>query len=107
MRKNRASRSATRKEHGARAHRLSSAPEARVVQDEVDEAPSAGLTQVLAFAARVDILRMGLAPVHPNVSFVEPDHPASQAAKRQASEALGENPANLHFLALDLETGPH
>ncbi len=77
----------------------------RVVQDEVDEALAAGATQVLILGAGLDTLAMRLAPVHPEVTFVELDHPASQKAKRKALEQKGATPPNLRFIAFDLEAG--
>lgn len=77
----------------------------RVVQDEVDEALTTGATQVLVLGAGMDTLAMRLALMRRDVTFVELDHPASQAAKHKALDQLGAAPSNLHFLAFDLEAG--
>lgn len=58
--------------------------------DEVEAAISDGVRQVLVVGAGLDSLCYRLAPRHPDVQFVEIDHPASQGIKRQALARLGE-----------------
>jgi len=77
----------------------------RFVQDEVEAALADGATQVLMLGAGMDTLCLRLAPEHPEVTFLEVDHPASQGAKRQAVERIGAESPNLRFLAADLEAG--
>jgi len=50
----------------------------------------------------MDTLCLRLAGQFPRVLFIELDHPSSQRAKRKAVDALGDAPANLHFVAADL-----
>ena len=57
-----------------------------------------GIRQVVVVGAGYDSLAWRLRKEFGQVSFFEIDHPATQAAKR---EALGESP-NLHFVAADL-----
>jgi O-methyltransferase involved in polyketide biosynthesis len=47
-----------------------------------------------------------LAPEFPDVTFVEVDHPATQAVKRKAQEGIGPRPPNLHLLGVDLSRSP-
>lgn len=77
----------------------------RVVQDEVEAALADGATQVLMLGAGMDTLCLRLAPEHPEVTFVEVDHPASQGMKREAIDRLSAGRPNLHLVPLDLETG--
>lgn len=70
--------------------------------DETRAAIAAGATQVLMVGAGFDTLCARLALEHPNVRFVEVDHPGTQARKRAALSALGTVPENLHLLPADL-----
>lgn len=77
----------------------------RFVQDEVEAALAGGATQVLMLGAGMDTLCLRLAPDHPQVAFVEVDHPASQGTKREAVDRVSGLRPNLHFLPVDLESG--
>ena len=74
----------------------------RFIEDEVREAIAAGAGQVLVVGAGFDTLGLRLAPELPDVTFVEVDHPATHGVKRNAVEAVGEVPSNLHLVAADL-----
>lgn len=78
----------------------------RFLEDEVRRALAEGVRQVLVIGAGLDTLCLRLAPEHPQVRFVEVDHPATQGVKRQGLEALGPLPPNLHLLAVDLAHTP-
>jgi methyltransferase (TIGR00027 family) len=78
----------------------------RFLEDEVRRALAEGVRQVLVIGAGLDTLCLRLAPEHPQVRFVEVDHPATQAVKRRGLEALGPLPPNLHLLAVDLARTP-
>lgn len=75
----------------------------RVIQDEVETAIAEGARQVLMIGAGMDTLCLRLAPEHPQVSFFEVDHPASQTMKREGVDRLSALRPNLHFLPVDLE----
>jgi len=75
----------------------------RFVQDEVESALAAGASQVLIIGAGMDTLCLRLAPEHPDVTFVEVDHPASQGMKREAVDRISADRPNLHFVPADLE----
>ncbi len=74
----------------------------RWYEDEVRRAIAGGVSQVLNVGAGYDILCLRLAAEVPDVTFVEVDHPATQAVKRRGLEALGPMPKNLHLVAVDL-----
>lgn len=74
----------------------------RFVDDEVRAAIAGGVGQVLVVGAGYDTLALRLAPVHPALTFVEIDHPATHASKRAGMAALGAIPSNLHLLGVDL-----
>ncbi|MEL7453793.1 MAG: SAM-dependent methyltransferase, partial [Pseudomonadota bacterium] len=60
-----------------------------------------GIDQVVIIGAGFDTLALRQAPAHRHVTFVEIDHPATQAAKRRGLQGV-DLPANLVFLAADL-----
>ena len=72
----------------------------RWVGDEVEAAIADGTRQVLVVGAGLDTLGYRLAPRHPDVRFVEIDHPASQGMKRTALGRLGQSP-NHHLVSAD------
>ncbi|HEV8630141.1 MAG TPA: SAM-dependent methyltransferase [Thermoanaerobaculia bacterium] len=74
----------------------------RLVTEEVTAALAGGCRQVLVLGAGLDTLALRLAPAHPESTFVEVDHPASQALKQRALARLGTLPANLQLVPLDL-----
>ncbi|QRN95203.1 SAM-dependent methyltransferase [Archangium violaceum] len=78
----------------------------RFMDDETRAALAAGTRQVLVVGAGLDTLCWRLAPEFPEVTFVEVDHPASQAMKREALGGLGPLPSNLHLAEADLARVP-
>lgn len=64
-----------------------------------------GVTRVVVVGAGYDPLAARLAPELPAVQFVEVDHPATQAPKRRALEALGLQD-RVELLPVDLERSP-
>ncbi|WNG49828.1 class I SAM-dependent methyltransferase [Archangium minus] len=74
----------------------------RFMDDETRAALARGSRQVLVVGAGLDMLCWRLAPEHPEITFVEVDHPATQALKREALDATGPRPSNLHLLGVDL-----
>jgi methyltransferase (TIGR00027 family) len=81
---------------------LSIAVRKRFFDDEVRAAIEAGATQVLVVGAGFDTLAIRLSSEHPEVSFVEIDHPPTHEAKRRGVEALEACRPNLHLLGVDL-----
>lgn len=73
----------------------------RWVSEEVEDALSAGVRQVLVVGAGLDTLGLRLAPSHPDAEFVEIDHPASQKIKRRALQTLGQTAPNHRLIAAD------
>lgn len=71
------------------------------MDEEVQEALAGGATQVLVLGAGFDTLCMRLAPSHPEVFFLELDHPDTSAVKSQTVKKLGQ-PDNMEMLAADL-----
>ena len=62
-----------------------------------------GAQRVVVLGAGLDTLALRLAPEHPQVQWVELDHPATQALKRAGLARSGcALPANLHWQATDL-----
>ena len=64
-----------------------------------------GIKQVAIIGAGFDTLCLRHAAKHTDVSFIELDHPATQAAKRKGLEEIG-LPDNLHLIAADLGKTP-
>lgn len=75
------------------------------VQQQVEAAIEHGARQVLVTGAGFDTLCLRLAPQHPNVQFIELDHPATSAAKAKGI-ALEGQPANMIRIAADLGERP-
>jgi len=71
------------------------------VQEQVEAAIEHGARQVLFTGAGFDTLCMRLAPLYPDVQFIELDHPATSAAKAKGI-ALEGQPTNVIQLAADL-----
>ena len=75
------------------------------VQEQVEAAIEHGARQVLFTGAGFDTLCMRLAPLYPDVQFVELDHPATSAAKAKGI-ALEGQPTNVIQLVADLGEVP-
>ncbi|MCC7380759.1 MAG: class I SAM-dependent methyltransferase [Deltaproteobacteria bacterium] len=75
----------------------------RFFDEETRAAIEQGAAQVLSLGAGLDGLCLRLASRYPEVTFVELDHPATQALKRSAVEKLGAGRPNLHLFPLDLQ----
>jgi O-methyltransferase involved in polyketide biosynthesis len=71
------------------------------MQEQVEAAIEHGARQVLFTGAGFDTLCLRLAPQHPNVQFIELDHPATSAAKAKGI-ALEGQPTNMFQIAADL-----
>jgi methyltransferase (TIGR00027 family) len=71
----------------------------RWIEEAVRAALAEGWEQVVVIGAGFDTLASRLSIEFPRASFLEIDHPATQARKRVA---MGSAPANLHFIAADL-----
>ena len=71
------------------------------VQEQVEAAIEHGARQVLFTGAGFDTLCMRLAPLYPDVQFIELDHPATSAAKAKGI-ALEGQPTNVIQVAADL-----
>jgi methyltransferase (TIGR00027 family) len=70
----------------------------RFIEDNVRAALATGTAQMVVLGAGFDTLAWRLHAAHPEVSFFELDHPATQRPKREALEPCG---ANLHFVPAD------
>lgn len=79
----------------------------RWVGDEVEDALSRGVRQVLVLGAGLDTLGQRLAPRHGDARFVEIDHPSSQRIKEMALERLGRAPNHRLVSADFTETDLH
>jgi methyltransferase (TIGR00027 family) len=78
----------------------------RFVDDEVRAALAGGARQVLVVGAGYDTLALRLAAEYSDRTFVEVDHPATQASKRAGIAAIGAERPNLVLLAADLARVP-
>lgn len=78
----------------------------RFVDDEVRAALAGGVRQVLVVGAGYDTLALRLAGEYPGRTFVEIDHPATQASKRVGIATIGAERPNLFLLAADLARVP-
>jgi methyltransferase (TIGR00027 family) len=74
----------------------------RLVDELAVEQVSAGIRQIVLLGAGFDTMAWRLREALRGVTIFEVDHPATQAAKRQASERLW-LPPNLRFVAVDFE----
>lgn len=70
----------------------------RWIEREVRRAQMAGIRRLVVLGAGYDTLAWRLSREHPEATFVEIDHPATQRAKRM----LPEPPPNLRLLSADL-----
>lgn len=61
----------------------------RFIEDYVHEQIQQGVTQVVNLGAGFDTLLLRLAKRHPEIQFIEVDHPATQKMKRQALDSVG------------------
>lgn len=77
----------------------------RWIEDAARRAVADGVRRVVVVGAGYDPLAASLAPELPHVRFVELDHPATQAPKRRALEALGLL-GRVELQAVDLERTP-
>jgi methyltransferase (TIGR00027 family) len=75
----------------------------RLVDDLAVASVKQGVTQIVLLGAGFDTLAWRCQAELSGVTLFEVDHPATQIAKRTASERLG-IPANLRFVAVDFET---
>ena len=75
------------------------------VQEQVEAAIEHGARQVLVTGAGFDTLCLRLAPQHPDIQFIEVDHPATSAAKALGIAREGQ-PTNLFQIAADLGERP-
>jgi methyltransferase (TIGR00027 family) len=73
----------------------------RWIEEAVRSALTEGCEQVVIMGAGFDTLALRLSREFPRASFIEIDHPATQASKRRAAEGGGA-PGNLRFIAVDL-----
>jgi methyltransferase (TIGR00027 family) len=76
----------------------------RYLEEVTIKAIEDGFRQVVVLGAGLDTLALRLHRSHPNVHFIEVDHPATQRCKRAAFDGDGPSVAvsNVHFLAADL-----
>ena len=74
----------------------------RLIESAVTEAISRGASQVVVLGAGFDTLALRLHGVHPSVTFIEIDHPATQLCKRESVALIGAGGKNLIFLPADL-----
>lgn len=81
--------------------RLHYALRKRYLEEQTRAAVNDGFEQAVVFGAGFDTLALRLAREFPRVSFVEVDHPATQAAK-QAALSTKEIPPNVSFVPLEL-----
>lgn len=75
----------------------------RYIEACVRQAIEAGYTQCVNLGAGFDVLAWRLHKEHPEVNFIEIDHPATSAEKTPALEAMGIG-ENLKFLDVDFTT---
>jgi methyltransferase (TIGR00027 family) len=75
----------------------------RWIEEAVRAALAEGWEQVVVIGAGFDTLASRLSVEFPGASFLEVDHPATQARKRAATGSVS---ANLHFIAADLSRTP-
>lgn len=76
----------------------------RYIEAAADTAIREGFTQVVNLGAGFDTLAWQLHLDHPDVNFIEIDHPATSAAKAPALRKMGDFGANLHMLEVDFTT---
>lgn len=75
----------------------------RWIESRCRRALETGVQGLVVLGAGLDTLGLRLAVQHPQLSVMEVDHPATQAAKLQALASAGHaRPTNLQFVACDL-----
>jgi methyltransferase (TIGR00027 family) len=90
----------------AREMRAFMAVRARFAEEQIAQARSAGVRQIVILGAGLDTYAYR-SPATPPVTIWEVDHPATQAWKRERLAAAGiEPPAHLKFVAADLAHEP-
>lgn len=77
----------------------------RRLEELVRSSLDAGFGRVVVLGAGLDTLALRLHRDYPHASFVEVDHPATQAAKRRALDGRGDLGSNLELRPCDLD-GP-
>ncbi len=75
----------------------------KCIEKQVKEAIEQGFEQVVVLGAGYDTLCSRLAVQHPNVNFIELDHPATAASKTALFMELEWKKSNIHYLAQDLK----
>ncbi len=75
----------------------------RLIEDFTVEQISLGTTQVINLGAGFDTLLSRLADEHPDVNFIELDHPATQFVKSQSLQINERSINNLHLLPIHFE----
>jgi len=73
----------------------------RFIEQEVRSGIADGYEQLISLGAGFDSLFSRLSKEHPNLSFIEIDHPASSALKREALSNFGDIADNFTFLEVD------
>ena len=76
----------------------------RFIEEYVLKSIREGATQVINLGAGFDTIAYRLSKQYPQVNFVEVDHPATHAAKREALQASAGGRENLHFIPVDFTT---
>ena len=71
------------------------------IEDYANRALADGVTQVINLGAGFDTLLYSLSRQHPEVNFIEIDHPVTQVLKKQFFTESGEALDNLHCLPID------
>jgi methyltransferase (TIGR00027 family) len=76
----------------------------RYIEAAVRAAMAEGVTQVVNLGAGFDTLAWRLHLAHPEVNFIEIDHPATSGVKAPALRQIGTMGDNLHLLEVDFTT---
>lgn len=88
-----------------RAFRASIVARARFVEDLVQDAVSAGVSQYVILGAGLDSFGQRRTDLLPNLHVYEVDQPGQQAWKQTRLAEQGCNRHNVHFVPVDLEAG--
>lgn len=78
----------------------------KTIEGIVREKIKDGTHQVIILAAGLDTLAWRLHTEHPDVTFIELDHPATQKIKKKALQKMNESTKNLHLLPIDFDSTP-
>ena len=73
----------------------------RYIEDQTRKAIADGATQIVNLGAGFDTLCWRLSKEHPEVNFIEIDHPDTHKLKTRALAAASADLTNMHFLAVD------